>query len=124
MNGADISAPMEDDSFRKCSSRLWRSSKKPSSISAATRDSETNSTAFAITPGGRLLYFAPNLSRAGGGCRIYLKMEGLAHTGAHKINNVLGQSLLARKMGKARLVAGTGAGHTDWPSRPRPPGSA
>ncbi|HNQ80870.1 MAG TPA: tryptophan synthase subunit beta [Candidatus Aminicenantes bacterium] len=56
------------------------------------------------------LYFAPNLSRAGGGCRIYLKMEGLAHTGAHKINNVLGQSLLARKMGKARLVAETGAG--------------
>ena len=50
------------------------------------------------------LYFAPNLSRAGGGCRIYLKMEGLAHTGAHKINNVLGQSLLARKMGKAPIA--------------------
>jgi len=56
------------------------------------------------------LYFARNLTRECGGCRIYLKMEGLAHTGAHKINNVLGQALLAREMGKTRLVAETGAG--------------
>ena len=56
------------------------------------------------------LYFAGNLTRSAGGCRIYLKLEGLAHTGAHKINNVLGQVLLARKMGKKRIVAETGAG--------------
>ncbi len=56
------------------------------------------------------LVFAANLSRLAGGCRIFLKMEGLAHTGAHKINNVLGQILLARHMGKTRLVAETGAG--------------
>jgi len=56
------------------------------------------------------LYFAENLTRTAGGCKIYLKLEGLAHTGAHKINNVLGQALLARKMGKTRIVAETGAG--------------
>lgn len=56
------------------------------------------------------LSFAENLTRAAGGARIYLKMEGLAHTGAHKINNVLGQALLALRMGKTRLVAETGAG--------------
>ena len=56
------------------------------------------------------LYFARNLTQTIGGCRIYLKMECLAHTGAHKINNVLGQALLARAMGKTRLVAETGAG--------------
>jgi len=46
------------------------------------------------------LYFAENLTRRCGGCKIYLKNEGLNHTGAHKINNVLGQALLAMKMGK------------------------
>ena len=56
------------------------------------------------------LVFAENLTRSAGGCRIYLKMEGLAHTGAHKINNVLGQILLAKKMGKTHIVAETGAG--------------
>jgi tryptophan synthase beta chain len=56
------------------------------------------------------LYFAENLTRESGGCRIYLKMEGLTHTGAHKINNVLGQTLLAKKMRKTRLIAETGAG--------------
>jgi tryptophan synthase beta chain len=56
------------------------------------------------------LYFAENLTRNSGGCKIYLKLEGLAHTGAHKINNVLGQILLAKKMGKTRIVAETGAG--------------
>lgn len=56
------------------------------------------------------LYFAERLSAAAGGARIYLKREDLAHTGAHKINNTLGQALLARRMGKRRLIAETGAG--------------
>ena len=56
------------------------------------------------------LYFADNLTRKAGGGRIYLKLESLAHTGAHKINNVLGQLLLAKKMGKSAVVAETGAG--------------
>ena len=56
------------------------------------------------------LYLAENLSRKTGGARIYLKREDLAHTGAHKINNALGQALLARHMGKTRIIAETGAG--------------
>jgi tryptophan synthase beta chain len=56
------------------------------------------------------LYFARHLTEELGGPRIYLKREDLAHTGAHKINNTLGQGLLARRMGKARLIAETGAG--------------
>ncbi len=56
------------------------------------------------------LYFAENLSRHCGGARIYLKREDLAHTGAHKINNALGQALLASRMGKQRIIAETGAG--------------
>jgi tryptophan synthase beta chain len=56
------------------------------------------------------LYFASRLTRALGGARIYLKREDLNHTGSHKINNVLGQALLARRMGKTRLIAETGAG--------------
>jgi tryptophan synthase beta chain len=56
------------------------------------------------------LYFARRLTDSLGGARIYLKREDLAHTGAHKINNALGQALLAKKMGKKRLVAETGAG--------------
>ncbi|WP_321992745.1 tryptophan synthase subunit beta [Marispirochaeta aestuarii] len=56
------------------------------------------------------LMHAENLSRQIGGARIYVKMEGLAHTGAHKINNALGQALLARRMGKTRIIAETGAG--------------
>ncbi len=56
------------------------------------------------------LTFAGNLSRELGGARIYLKREDLAHSGAHKINNALGQALLARRMGKRRLIAETGAG--------------
>lgn len=53
---------------------------------------------------------AANASRALGGADIYIKMEGLAHTGAHKINNAVGQALLARRMGKKRIIAETGAG--------------
>lgn len=56
------------------------------------------------------LYFAENLTSACRGGKIYLKLEGLAHTGAHKINNVIGQALLAKKMGKKKIVAETGAG--------------
>ncbi len=56
------------------------------------------------------LYFARRMSEDLGGAKIYLKREDLNHTGAHKINNVLGQALLAKKMGKTRLIAETGAG--------------
>jgi len=56
------------------------------------------------------LYFAQKMTRDLGGAKIYLKREDLNHTGAHKINNVLGQALLAKKMGKTRLIAETGAG--------------
>ncbi len=56
------------------------------------------------------LYFAERLTRHLGGARIFLKREDLNHTGSHKINNVLGQALLAKKMGKRRLIAETGAG--------------
>jgi tryptophan synthase beta chain len=56
------------------------------------------------------LYFARRLTRHLGGAKIYLKREDLAHTGAHKINNAIGQVLLAQKMGKTRVIAETGAG--------------
>lgn len=56
------------------------------------------------------LYFAENMTRKLGGARIYLKREDLLHTGAHKINNVLGQVLLAKRLGKKRIIAETGAG--------------
>lgn len=56
------------------------------------------------------LYLAARLSAQAGGARIYLKREDLNHTGAHKINNALGQALLAKRMGKTRLIAETGAG--------------
>ncbi|MGD0412483.1 MAG: tryptophan synthase subunit beta [Verrucomicrobiota bacterium] len=56
------------------------------------------------------LYFAERLTRQLGGAKIYLKREDLLHTGAHKINNALGQILLARRMGKTRVIAETGAG--------------
>jgi tryptophan synthase beta chain len=56
------------------------------------------------------LFFAARLTGAAGGARIYLKREDLSHTGSHKINNALGQGLLARRMGKQRVIAETGAG--------------
>ncbi|VVC01572.1 Tryptophan synthase beta chain 1 [uncultured archaeon] len=56
------------------------------------------------------LYFAERLSKKAGGAKIYLKREDLLHTGAHKINNAIGQALLAKSMGKTRLIAETGAG--------------
>ncbi len=57
-----------------------------------------------------LLYYAEHMTRDLGGAKIYLKREDLNHTGSHKINNVIGQALLAKKMGKTRLIAETGAG--------------
>jgi len=57
-----------------------------------------------------LLYYAERMTKDLGGAKIYLKREDLNHTGAHKINNCLGQALLAKKMGKTRLIAETGAG--------------
>lgn len=57
-----------------------------------------------------LLYYAERMTNDLGGCKIYLKREDLNHTGAHKINNVLGQILLAKRMGKKRIIAETGAG--------------
>src|SRR5579871_1100576 len=56
------------------------------------------------------LYFAERLTEHCGGAKIYLKREDLLHTGAHKINNCIGQILLARRMGKTRIIAETGAG--------------
>ncbi len=63
---------------------------------------------FVGRPSG--LYFAENLTEHAGGAKIYLKREDLNHTGAHKINNCLGQALLAKRMGKKRVIAETGAG--------------
>lgn len=57
-----------------------------------------------------LLYYAKNITKDLGGAKVYLKREDLNHTGSHKINNVLGQALLAKKMGKKKLIAETGAG--------------
>jgi tryptophan synthase beta chain len=57
------------------------------------------------------LYFARNLTEKVGGAKIYLKREDLNHTGAHKINNAIGQALLAKRMGKKRIIAETGAGY-------------
>ena len=57
-----------------------------------------------------LLYYAENMTKDLGGAKIYFKREDLNHTGAHKINNVLGQCLLAKRMGKTRVIAETGAG--------------
>jgi tryptophan synthase beta chain len=56
------------------------------------------------------LFYASRLTKKLGGAKIYLKREDLLHTGAHKINNCLGQGLLARRMGKRRIIAETGAG--------------
>jgi tryptophan synthase beta chain len=56
------------------------------------------------------LYLAENMTRELGGARVYLKREDMNHTGSHKINNVLGQALLAKRMGKTRIIAETGAG--------------
>jgi len=66
------------------------------------------------------LQFAARLTAKLGGPRIYLKREDLLHTGAHKINNAIGQGLLAVKMGKPRIIAETGRGSMAWPPPPWP----
>ena len=75
---------------------------------AFRRELETLNLTYAGRP--TALYYAANLTRQCGGGKIYLKREDLAHTGAHKINNALGQALLAKHMGKQRIIAETGAG--------------
>ena len=78
----------------------------------ADKDFNSELTALLNNYAGRpsLLYYAEKMSRNLGGAKIYLKREDLNHTGSHKINNVLGQVLLAKKMGKTRVIAETGAG--------------
>ena len=78
----------------------------------ADREFQRELSTLLSTYGGRPtpLYHAANLTRHCGGAKIYFKREDLAHTGAHKINNALGQALLARHMGKKRIIAETGAG--------------
>ena len=60
------------------------------------------------------VYYARRWSEQLGGARIYLKREDLNHTGAHKVNNTIGQALLAKRMGKKRVIAETGAGWNAW----------
>ena len=85
--------------------RAYRAARRDRLFRARLRDLLTHY-AGRPTP----LYFAERLTREAGGARIYLKREDLCHTGAHKINNVLGQALLAQRMGKRRIIAETGAG--------------
>ena len=85
--------------------RAYLAARRDRAFTARLRDLLT-SYAGRPTP----LYFAERLSEHAGGARIYLKREDLCHTGAHKINNVLGQGLLARRMKKPRVIAETGAG--------------
>jgi len=83
----------------------WRSARRDPSFRAELRRL-SRTLAGRPTP----LYHAPRLSRRGGGAQIWLKREDLVHGGSHKFNNVLGQGLLAARMGKPRLIAETGAG--------------
>jgi tryptophan synthase beta chain len=85
--------------------RTWRASREDPAFQAELKDL-LETYAGRPTP----LYFAQRLTEQCGGAKIYLKREDLLHTGAHKINNCLGQVLLARKMGKKRIIAETGAG--------------
>jgi tryptophan synthase beta chain len=64
------------------------------------------------------------MSREMGGAQIYLKREDLNHTGAHKINNVIGQAMLAKRMGKPRIIAETVPASTAWPRPPSAPVTA
>jgi tryptophan synthase beta chain len=80
------------------------------SIQDSSFETELNSLLSSFVGRPTPLYFANNLTKELGGARIYLKREDLVHTGAHKINNALGQILLAKKMGKSRVIAETGAG--------------
>ena len=70
------------------------------------------------------LYYACRMSESLRGAKIYLKREDLNHTGSHKINNTLGQAILARRMGKKKVIAETGADSTVWPRPQWRPSSA
>jgi tryptophan synthase beta chain len=70
------------------------------------------------------IYHAARTSRELGGAQIYLKREDLNHTGAHKINNTIGQALLARRMGKKRVIAETAPASTAWRRRRSAPATA
>lgn len=103
---------MEDNTYRKhwcrqCrkSSRHMMRTKKDPAFQSELRQLMEN---YAGRPS--LLYYAEKMTKDLGGAKIYLKREDLNHTGSHKINNVLGQVLLAKKMGKKRVIAETGAG--------------
>jgi tryptophan synthase beta chain len=85
--------------------RVWRAARDDPAFAAEMDDLLAN---YVGRPSP--LYFAPRLTEALGGAKIYLKRDELNHTGAHKINNVVGQVLLARRMGKRRIIAETGAG--------------
>ncbi len=94
-----LMSPLEDVE------RAWRAASESAEFQAELKDLLANY-AGRPTP----LYYAKRLSETLGGAKIYLKREDLLHTGAHKINNCLGQALLARRMGKRRIIAETGAG--------------
>ena len=81
---------------------------RPDATRRSTPSSAPNSPHFVGRPSP--IYHAARLSRELGGAQIYLKREDLNHTGAHKINNTIGQAMLARRMGKPRVIAETGAG--------------
>ncbi len=109
---AATSASSADVSCPRRSSRRWRHS--PRRTSRCARDeafiAEFEHLLRQFVGRPTPLYEAARLTEACGGATILLKREDLAHTGAHKINNALGQALLARRMGKSRIVAETGAG--------------
>ena len=94
-----LMSPLEDVE------RAWRAASESAEFQAELKDLLANY-AGRPTP----LYYAKRLSQLLGGAKIYLKREDLLHTGAHKINNCIGQALLARRMGKRRIIAETGAG--------------
>ena len=94
-----LMSPLEDVE------RAWRAAGESPEFQAELKDLLANY-AGRPTP----LYYAKRLSESLGGAKIYLKREDLLHTGAHKINNCIGQALLARRMGKRRIIAETGAG--------------
>ena len=98
--------------WRRCSARRWTSCRRRSSRPWRSSDFQGELEADAARL-RRTAHAAPGRGERHaelGGARIYIKLEGLAHTGAHKINNAIGQALLARRMGKTRIIAETGAG--------------
>lgn len=98
--------------FRKQLCMPYVNLKQHMSIIKMTRNSVKNSRALYRDYAGRpsMLYYAEKMTKDLNGPKIYIKREDLNHTGSHKINNVLGQILLAKKMGKKRIIAETGAG--------------